>query len=316
MVGPVRQVDTAPTVAASSDHAPQATVIALTGGSWPAAREHGDALAVLHHQHGDGERHHQLHHGPHGPRRRLQTGAREPLRGARRPDRTARQRDGDRADQQRADERRQPRPSARPSAEQQEGRDHRRRRWRGRRAARAPGRVPNRRNTPATMPITIGIGTACHGPPHPAGEPEHQHQQPGGVEGADHLGEAQVAERRADQHRARDRPEERQRLPVQPAGEHREQAVEEEHAEDPGRQLGGRQPACGADGEDHGDRPGGGEDQADQAVGRVEQADVPAAAAPARRAAVAGARSGSGRLRAGRDHVKTLVKASFSSRAW
>ena len=29
---------------------------------------------------------------------------------------------------------------------------------------------PNCRNTPATMPMTIGIGTACHGAPHPAGE--------------------------------------------------------------------------------------------------------------------------------------------------
>src|SRR6185312_1798675 len=38
LVGPVRQVDTAPTVAANSDHRPQATVMALTGGSWPAAR--------------------------------------------------------------------------------------------------------------------------------------------------------------------------------------------------------------------------------------------------------------------------------------
>jgi hypothetical protein len=32
-VGPVRQVDTAPTAAASSDQIPQATVMALTGAS-------------------------------------------------------------------------------------------------------------------------------------------------------------------------------------------------------------------------------------------------------------------------------------------
>ena len=90
LVGPVRQVDTAPTVAASSDHTPQATVMALTGGSWPAARQHGDALPVLHHQHRDGERHHQLDEGLHGPRRGLPDRGGQPCVAARRRGRTGR----------------------------------------------------------------------------------------------------------------------------------------------------------------------------------------------------------------------------------
>jgi len=37
LTGPVRQVETAPTAAATMEPAPQATVMLLMGGRWPAA---------------------------------------------------------------------------------------------------------------------------------------------------------------------------------------------------------------------------------------------------------------------------------------
>ena len=71
---------------------------------------------------------------------------------------------------------------------------------------------PNCRNTPATMPMTIGIGTACMARRTQPVDAQRQHQQAGGDEGADHLREREVAERGADQHGAGDGPEEHQRL--------------------------------------------------------------------------------------------------------
>ena len=72
----------------------------------PGGLQHGDALAVLHHQHGDGERHHQLDHGRQRPGRRLHHRRGEGKLPQRRRARTGRARHGHRADQQRADQRR------------------------------------------------------------------------------------------------------------------------------------------------------------------------------------------------------------------
>ena len=120
---------------------PQATVIALTGGSWPRGAQHGDALPVLHHQHRDGERHHQLDHGLRsttpGPAStgRGQPLRRSPVRG--RTARSARRRPPPTSSAH--DDRRQP--SGRGQHRQQQERQHHRAGdRRGRRAGRAPGR--------------------------------------------------------------------------------------------------------------------------------------------------------------------------------
>ena len=128
--------------------------------------------------------------------------------------------------------------------------------------------VPNRRNTPATMPITIGIGMRFMTRRTQPVRPRTSISSPVAKKAPTTSGQAEVAERRSDEDRAGDRPEERQWLPVQPAGHHGEHAVEEEDAEHPRRQLGLRQAALGADRQDHRDRPGGREDQADQPVRR------------------------------------------------
>ena len=113
-----------------------------------------------------------------------------------------------------------------------------------------------------------------HDLPHPAGQAQDEHEQPGGEEGADDLGPGEMAERRSDEDRAGDRPEEGQWLAVDPTGHHGEYAVEEEDAEHPRRELGLRQAALGADRQDHRDRAGGREDQADEPVPGVERPQV------------------------------------------
>ena len=68
----------------------------------------------------------------------------------------------------------------------------------------------------------------CHRAADPSGQSQDQNQRRGDEECAHHLGPAEMPERLSDQDGAGDRPEERQRLPIQPAGEHGEYPVEEE----------------------------------------------------------------------------------------
>ena len=144
--------------------------------------------------------------------------------------------------------------------------------------------VPNRRNTPATMPITIGMGMRSMTRRTQPVSPRTSTSSPVATNAPTTSGHG-VAERRPDEDRPGDRPEEGQRLAVHPARHHGQQAVEEEHAEHPRRELGLRQAPMGADGQDHGDRTGGREDQADHAVRGVEQPQVPHdAAGPNQRA--------------------------------
>src|SRR5262249_22234373 len=77
-----------------------------------------------------------------------------------------------------------------------------------------------------------------------------------------------------DEHRAGNRPEEHQRLPEVPAEADADQAVDEERAEDPRRQVGGCEPAARAHGEDDRDRPRGREQERDQAVREIDAAEV------------------------------------------
>ena len=133
---------------------------------------------------------------------------------------------------------------------------------------------PKRRNTPATMPITIGIGTAAIARCTQPVTLSTNISNAGQIKRADDFGKREVRERRADQHRARNRPEEHQRLAVEPAEQDRDQAVDEEHAEYPGRDLGLAEPAAAADREDDRDRRGNREQPADEAVGGIDQAEV------------------------------------------
>ena len=96
----------------------------------------------------------------------------------------------------------------------------------------------------------------------------------GGVKRANHLGKAQVLQRRADEHGARDRPEEDEGLPVLEAERDRQQPVQEERAEEPGGEVGLREPTPRPHRQDDGDRAGGREDEADEAVGGVDAAKV------------------------------------------
>ena len=149
--------------------------------------------------------------------------------------------------------------------------------------------VPNRRNTPATMPITIGIGMRFMTRRTQPVRPRTSISSPVAKKAPTTSRPREVAERRADEDRAGDRPEEGQRLAVDPARPHGEHAVEEEDAEHPRRELGLRQAALGADRQDHRDRPGGREDQADEPVPGVERSQV--AKDPARPRSGRGGRS-------------------------
>ena len=153
----------------------------------------------------------------------------------------ARQRDGDRTHHQRADDRRNPPAERGASAQQQEHQHHR--------GGHCDVGAEGADEVGAEAQEHAGDHAhhdrhrdEVHDPPHPARQAEDEHQQPGGDERADDLGPREVAERGADEDRARDRPEERQGLAVDPAGQHGEHAVEEEDAEHPRRELGLRQP--------------------------------------------------------------------------
>src|SRR5213076_1273699 len=77
-------------------------------------------------------------------------------------------------------------------------------------------------------------------------------------------------------------PEERERLPIEPTKQDRDEPVDEKHTENPGRQFGFAQTSLRADRQD--DRHGGGrrEHPADKAIGRIDSAEVGAHLPPAR----------------------------------
>ena len=124
------------------------------------------------------------------------------------------------------------------------------------------------------MPITIGSGTSAIARFTQPVRPSTSISDAGRIIGADDLGKRQMRQRLADQHRAGNGPEERQRLAVEPAEQDRDQAIDEEDAEDPGRDLGFRQSAVRADREDDGDRCGDREQPADESVRGVEHAEI------------------------------------------
>jgi hypothetical protein len=113
-----------------------------------------------------------------------------------------------------------------------------------------------------------------HGLSHPSRQAEDEQQHARDEEGADHLLKAEMAERRAEQHRAGNAPEEDQRLAVGEREGEAEQAVDEERGEDPRGDVGLGEPAARAHGEDDRHRPGAGEEERDQRVRGVQAGEV------------------------------------------
>ena len=189
LTGPVRQVGTAPTKAAG-DRGTAADRDLVDGRRVAGRGQHRNALAVLHDQDRDRRAAPPVHH-------RLQREAGNCRRGAagRRPAEGGRRRC-------RAAMTRAPTTSARSAAAAsgctREGADRQEHRRHGRRDSGSLGRrapvEAESRKTPATMPITIGIGIASMVRLHPAERPSEEHQQAGGDVGADHLRGSQVVE--------------------------------------------------------------------------------------------------------------------------
>ena len=126
---------------------------------------------------------------------------------------------------------------------------------------------PNCRNTPATMPITIGIGNACMARrTHPVA-PSTSIRTPVAMKAPIDLGEGEVAQRRADENGAGDGPEKRQRLAIRKAEGDADETVDEKCAEQPRRQVGLAQSAFGAGRQDDDHRSAGGEQERDQSAG-------------------------------------------------
>ncbi len=99
--------------------------------------------------------------------------------------------------------------------------------------------MPKRRNTPATIAITIGIGIASITRRTSPVKTEHQHQAGRSPRNAPITsGKAEMRERWPDQHRARNGPEEHQRLPVEQRKDNGDQPIEKKRSEYPGRKIG------------------------------------------------------------------------------
>jgi hypothetical protein len=160
LVGPVRQVDTVPTAAVSSDHAPQAMVTTLTGGAWPADPQHRDTLRVRDDEHGDRQRHDQLHRGLEGPIRHREDGRCEHLVPGGRRAEPAGQRQRDRAHDERPRTGGTRRPSPGEALSARNATTISAAMTTSSCTERTRSR-PNRRKTPATMAITMGIGTTA-----------------------------------------------------------------------------------------------------------------------------------------------------------
>src|SRR4051812_46186830 len=89
-----------------------------------------------------------------------------------------------------------------------------------------------------------------HRAAHPARQAEQQHQHARGEKCAHHLGEGEMAERRADQPRARNVPQEDKGLPVGQRESDGDHAVQAERGEDPRSDVGFGKAAARADRED------------------------------------------------------------------
>ncbi len=85
-----------------------------------------------------------------------------------------------------------------------------------------------------------------------------------------------MAERGADQHRARDAPEEDQRLAVVEREARRDRAVQHEGGENPGRDVRLGEAAARADRQDDRHRPARREQERDESGGSILNPEVPA----------------------------------------
>jgi hypothetical protein len=93
-------------------------------------------------------------------------------------------------------------------------------------------------------------------------------------EGADHLGEGQVRQRRPHQHGARNGPVEYQRLAIEQREDDADEAVDEEGGEEPGGEIGFAQAAARADREHDGDRPRRREQEGDHRIAGIDRAEI------------------------------------------
>ena len=133
---------------------------------------------------------------------------------------------------------------------------------------------PNCRKTPATMPMTIGIGTASMARRTKPVRPSASISRPGRDIGADDLSKAEVGQRGPDQDGAGNGPEERQRLTVGEREGDGDEPVDEERAEQPGGEIGLSEAATRAGREDDGHRAGRRKQEADQRAGGVRQRQI------------------------------------------
>src|SRR5438067_2347777 len=134
--------------------------------------------------------------------------------------------------------------------------------------------MPKRRNTPATIAMTIGIGTACIARRTPAREPEEQHQHAGHEIRADRLPEADMRERRTEEHGAGNAPQEHERLPVGRRKGKRDDRIEAKSGRNPGRNVGFGKTAARADRQDDRNRTGAREKKGDEGARAIERAEV------------------------------------------
>ena len=169
---------------------------------------------------------------------------------------------------------RQPRPPSGHATEQQEHQHHRGGdRERRRRSARTRS-VPKRRNTPATMPMTIGIGMAAIArrtqPVRPAPASARRwrstRRPPRPAAGAPSAGPTSTVPGMVQKKASGCRYSQQASTVSTPLRKNTPKIHDASSAWD--------SPPCGADRQDHRDRPGGREDQPDEAVRRVESAAV------------------------------------------
>ena len=124
------------------------------------------------------------------------------------------------------------------------------------------------------MPITIGIGIASMARRTQPVSAQRDHEEAGGEKGADHLGEAQMGERGADQHGAGDGPEECERLAIGETVDDADDAVDEERAEHPRCKVGFAQAAPGAGRQHDRHRPGRRKQEGDGTVADMGRGQI------------------------------------------
>ncbi|MPM56067.1 hypothetical protein SDC9_102866 [bioreactor metagenome] len=220
----------------------------------------------MNHQHGNGQRQHQFHHGAERPDGCLQHWTRN-LDGAKGVGVDAPRRDDDDAShQQRADHGRQPSAKARQGRQGKPDDHH----------GGSDGDVGMQRAyqiQPEAQEHTChhahddGHGHGLHGAFDPSRGTQNQYEDAGGVERTHDFRKLQMRQCRTYQHRAGYRPGKSQWLAVGPTHQDADQPVDEEHAEDPGGEFGFAQPSTGARRKNDGHRCRGREDPADESVG-------------------------------------------------